>query len=396
MTSLPGSLAKQNPPQRRRGRGEGSVYQQADGRWAARLDLGYVDGKRRRPVFYGKTKREALAKLRAAQAQHAQGLPVTSDRQTVAQYLDQWLKATEPTVRPKTYSGYESIVRVRVVPHIGRRRLAKLTALDVQRLYADLEATGLSKRSIHHTHRVLKRALKQAVLWDLIGRNPCDGATPPRPDRARMQPLTQAQANQFLEATRDHRHAALYVLALTTGMRQGELLGLRWDAIDLEGGRLQVRQTLQRQRDKGLVFSEPKTARSRRTIMLSQRAVAALREHRRQNEQRLKLGSEWDDQNLVFANPTGGPLDPSWQTAVFKEALKDAGLPDVRFHDWRHTAATLLLAADTHPKVVSELLGHATITLTLDTYSHLIPAMHEQAATTMDALLIPADEMLGS
>jgi integrase len=155
----------------------------------------------------------------------------------------------------------------------------------------------------------------------------------------------------------------------------------------MTAGRVLVRHTLQRQREAGLVFVEPKTARSRRTIVLSQRAIAALRDHRRcQLEQRLTAGPLWQDQDLVFCNPTGGPLDPSWQTAVFKGTLMRAGLPRIRFHDLRHTAATLLLARRTHPKVVSEMLGHATITLTLDTYSHLVPVLHEQAAATMDAL----------
>lgn len=221
----------------------------------------------------------------------------------------------------------------------------------------------------------------------MIVRNPCDGVTPPRPARSEMHPLTQEQATAFLAATRDHRHHALYVLALSTGMRQGELLGLRWQDVDLDAGQLGVRRTLQRQREAGLVFSEPKTARSRRTIELSRPAVVALREHRRkQLETRLQLGPEWQDHGLVFTGLFGSPVDPSHQTAVFKQALKEAGLPVIRFHDLRHTAATLLLSRGVHPKVVSEMLGHTTITLTLDTYSHLVPTMHQQAPREMDAL----------
>lgn len=388
MTSLLDSAPPQNPPRRRRGRGEGHVRQMPDGRWVAQLDLGYIAGKRKRPAFYGKTKSEALRKAREARAEHERGLPVTPERKTVAQYLTEWLAATEPTVRPKTYVGYESIVRTRIVPHLGRRKLGRLTALDVQKLYADLEAAGLSKRSIHHTHRVLKRALRQAVRWNLIGRNPCDGATPPRPDRSEMHPLTQEQVSTLLEATREHPDHALYVLAVTTGMRQGELLGLAWSDVDLDAGHLRVRRALQRQRGKGLVFTEPKTARSRRTIHLSRAAVAALREHRRQqNAERLRLGPAWQDHDLVFPRADGTPRCPTQTTKAFQRALTAAGLPRVRFHDLRHTAATLLLSAGTHPKVVSEMLGHATITLTLDTYSHLLPTMHEQAAAAMDRML---------
>lgn len=192
----------------------------------------------------------------------------------------------------------------------------------------------------------------------------------------------------LLGATRDHPAHALYVLAVTTGMRQGELLGLRWQDVDLAAGRLVVRRALQRQNAAGLVFVEPRTARSRRTILLSQRATAALRDHRsRQLEQRLLAGSAWQDQDLLFCNGSGGPLDPSWQPATFYAELRRLGLPAIRFHDLRHTAATLLLGRGVHPKVVSEMLGHATITLTLDTYSHLVPALHAEAAAAMDDLL---------
>jgi len=373
----------------RRGHGEGSVYQrESDGLWVGSIDLGYVNGKRKRRPLYGKTRREVTKKLAKALHEYQQGLPVAAERLTVAQFLERWLVASvQPSVKSKTYEGYESIVRVRVVPRIGRKQLAKLTPLDLQQLYANLQAAGLSKRSVHHTHRVLHRALRQAVSWDLIPRNPCERVTPPRPGRSEMQVLSEEQATAFLEATKDHPHHALYVLALTTGMRQGELLGLRWQDVDLDAGQLAVRQTLQWQRSRGLVFTTPKTARSRRIIILSQRAVQVLRRHRtRQLEFRLSLGEVWQDSDLVFTNEIGGPLSPSQQTRVFQRALAAAGLPKMRFHDCRHTAATLLLSKGVHPKVVSEMLGHSTITLTLDTYSHLVPVLHQQAAATMDAV----------
>jgi integrase len=274
-----------------------------------------------------------------------------------------------------------------VVTHIGKRQLAKVTSLDLQQLYSDLQEAGLSARSVHHTHQVLHRAFVQAVRWDLIPRNPCDGVTPPRPNCSEMHVLTREQVNALLAATTGPQLRALYTLAVTTGMRAGELYGLRWGNVDLSAGRLRVRRALQRQRGNGLVFVTPKTVRSRRTIMLSKWAVSVLREHRtRQLEQRLSAGPLWHDQDLVFCGTAGKPLDPSTETGQFSDTLKRAGLPHVRFHDLRHTAATLLLAQGTHPKVVSEMLGHGTIALTLDTYSHLVPALHEQAAATMDAL----------
>src|SRR5215213_9596037 len=370
--------------QKRRGHGEGSIKQRADGLWEARVSL--EGGKRR--SFYGKTRREAQDKLRGALRDLDAGLDLSTDRQSVAQFLDKWLAASvKPSVKTKTYEGYESIVRVRVAPRIGNRQLAKLTPLDLQALYTELADAGLSARSVHCTHRGLHRAFVQAVRWNLMARNPCDGAQGPRATRSEMKVWTPEETDAFLIATRPHPAHAPYMLALTTGMRQGELLGVKWADIDLTAGTLAVRRALQRQRGKGLVFEEPKTARSRRSIHLSQRAIAALRAHHdRQTFDRRAAGSEWNALDLVFCHANGEPLDPPYQTAIFKNAVEAADLPAIRFHDMRHTAATILLSRGVHVKLVSELLGHATIVLTLDTYSHLIPAMHGGAAAAMDAV----------
>jgi integrase len=371
---------------KRRGHGEGAIYQRkGDGRWVGALIL--PNGKRK--SLYAKTRADVTAKLRAAMKGLDDGISLDTDRQTVASYLDKWLAAgVKPSVRVKTYEGYESIVRVRVAPDIGRKQLAKLTALDLQALYTELADAGLSARSVHHTHRVLHRAFVQAVRWNLIVRNPCDGAQGPRATGSEMKVWTPEQTDAFLIATRQHPGHALYMLALTTGMRQGELLGLKWADVDLSAGTLAVRRSLQRQRGKGLVFEEPKTARSRRSIRLSQRAIDALRAHHdRQTFDRRIVGSEWNARYLVFCHATGEPLDPSYQTTIFKKAVEAADLPAIRFHDMRHTAATMLLAKGVHVKLISEMLGHATITLTLDTYSHVIPAMHGDAAAAIDAIL---------
>jgi integrase len=369
---------------KRRGHGEGALFQRADGRWVARLNL--PDGSRK--TYYGTTQKEAAAKLKEAKKDLDDGVDLNAEKLTVAQYLDKWLASSvKPSVKPKTYEGYESICRVRVAPKIGTKKLAKLTALDLQALYTDLAESGLSPRSVHHTHRVLHRAFVQAVRWRLIPRNPCDGVQGPRATRAEMKVWTPEEADAFLVATRDHRMHALYVLALSTGMRQGELLGLKWADIDFAAGTLALRRSLQWQRGNGYAFVEPKTARSRRSIHLSQKAVAALRAHKdRQAWDRKTAGAEWGEHDLVFCNAVGGPLCPSHQTAAFKVAATAAKLPALRFHDMRHTCATILLAKGVHVKLVSEMLGHSTITLTLDTYSHLIPAMHGDAAAVMDAV----------
>src|SRR5680860_1924129 len=371
---------------KRRANGDGSIYQrESDGRWVASIML--PNGKRK--SFYGKNRKATNDKLREAVREIDQGVDLSGPRSTVEQYLNKWLDSSaRPSVKTKTFEGYESIARVRVIPRIGLLPLAKVTPLDLQKLYADLTKMGLSNRSVHHTHRVLHRAFSQAVRWNMIPRNPCDGATAPRPQRTEMRVLTAEQSSALMSQTRDHPSHALYALALSTGMRIGELLGLQWQDIDFDGERLFVRRALQRQNEKGLVFIEPKTARSRRSIKLGKGAISALREHKRnQLTRRIALANQWHDQDLVFASDTGGPVDPSWQRELFKKALSDAGLPAIRFHDLRHTAATLLLSRGVHPKVVSEMLGHSTITLTLDTYSHLVPILHDQAAELMDSIL---------
>jgi integrase len=373
-----------------RGHGEGSIFQRkSDGRWVAAVTVTDASGRTRRVRHYAKTRAEARATLRELQRRQEAGVHLTARSFTLAAYLDQWLSASvKPSVRPRTYEGYESIVRVRVVPRIGGLKLPQVTPAIVQQLYTELSTAGLSSRSVIHTHACLHKAFSQALRWGLIARNPCDAVDPPRAEHAEMRTLSSEQMTRFLEATKEDRLHALYVVAASAGLRLGELLGLQWHDLDLDASRLQVRRSLQRHRNAGLVFSEPKTSRSRRTVLLSQRAVVALREHRkRQLAERLALGPMWQDHDLVFCNLMGGPLDPGTVSSGFGVALKRAGLPTVRFHDLRHTCATLLLQAGTHPKVVSEMLGHTTIVLTLDTYSHVVPAMHAEAAATMDALL---------
>lgn len=375
---------------RRRGHGEGGIFQrESDGRWVSRIRL--EGGKTR--TYYGKTRKEVTDKLKAAQKQVEEGLSLDTDRITVTQFLERWLTDTvKPSVKTRTYENYESVVRVRIVPRIGTVKLGKLRPLDVQKLYTDLKEdkdSPLSPRSILHTHRVLHRALGQAVKWNMIARNPCDGATAPKAQRTEMQVLTPDQVRQFLTATATHDAHALYVLAITTGMRAGELLGLKWSDIDLDTGRVTVQRALQQQNGgKGLVLVSPKTARSRRMTLLGPTAVAALKAHHdRQAFKRREVGETWQDQGLVFTGPKGGPTDPSWSRQVFYKALDDAGIPRVRFHDLRHTAATLALMQGVHPKVVSEMLGHGSIGLTLDTYRHMLPAMHQQAADALERVL---------
>lgn len=369
----------------RRGYGEGSVYQKPDGRWTAQLRL--ADGTRK--TYYGASKTDVRNKLKAARAAADSGLVVPDSNMTVREYLEGWLeRVVKSSVRPKTFDAARLNV-ARVLPLIGNLRLQKLSPASVQIVYSRLLAAGLSKRSVEQVHEVLHRALRQAVQWGFIGRNPADAVSVPRPVRHEMKTLSEEELRRLFAATaRVDRLHPLWVLLGTTRLRIGEALGLRWEDLDLDRGRLEVRRALQRQRGAGLVFVEPKTARSRRSVYLATGTVEVLRWHSaRQAKERLFAGAQWVDSGLVFTTRTGRPLEHGTVTYGFGKALKAAGLPKMRIHDLRHTAATLLLKHGVHPKVVQELLGHSTITLTLDTYSHVVPSLHAEVATHMQGIL---------
>ena len=373
----------------RRGPNEGNIYQRADGRWEARLNLGYEGGRRRRKSFYGHTRREVQEQLTRAMRDVQQGLPVATDeRQTVEQYLRRWLvDAVRPSLRPKTYTTYEGYVRLHLIPELGRIPLAKLGPHDVQGMFNRKSAAGMSPRSVHHMRAILRSALAQAVQWGELPRNVAALVKPPHVPRREMQALTLDEARTFLGVVHEDRLGALYTLAIATGLRQGEALGLRWEDVDLDAARLAVRHALQRVNGK-LQLVEPKTALSHRTIILPELVVAALRQHRSQQlRDKLWAGSRWQEFGFVFTTTIGTPLDGSNVTHRLQKILAAASLPRLRFHDLRHTAASILMAADIHPRQVMDLLGHSQISLTLDTYSHVAPALRQEVADRMEALL---------
>lgn len=365
------------------GNGEGSIYRRSDGRWEGAVSLG--NGRRRR--FYGKTHGDVQRKLVDVQKAAQDGLPLIGERQAVGKYLESWLEAARPSVRPQTHRRYEQYVRLHAVPVIGRVSLSKLSPLHLQRLYKDRQDAGLSATSVRHLHAVIHRALGQAARWGYVARNVADLVTPPRMTRLQMRALSPEQSRTLVEAAQGDRFEALYVLAISTGMRQGELLGLKWADVDLDSGMIQVKATLQRTRD-GFAFLEPKTARSRRQVALTRAAVAALRRHKvSQLEERLRC-PYWQDPEIVFATEVGTPVEsPNLLRRSFFPLLARAGLPRIRFHDLRHTAATLLLGQNVNVKVVSEMLGHSQIAVTLDLYSHVTPTMQRQAVEALDAVL---------
>ena len=368
----------------KRANGEGTIYKRKDGRWTSRVSL--PGGKRK--DFFGKTRQEVAEKLVEATKKRQENLPIVDERQRVDQFLAAWLESIVPSVKPKTHVTYEGLVRLHAVPSIGKVALARLSPQHLQRLYGKRLDAGLSPQSVRHLHAVLHRALEQATRWNLVVRNVADLVTPPRAQRHEMKTFDPAQARLLLGAAKGDKLEAFYVLAVTTGMRLGELLALRWQDVDIEEGSIRVRGTLSRTSE-GLVITEPKTHGSRRQVSLGEIAVEALRLHRvNQTAERLLGGSDWRDNGLVFANKVGRPIeDTHVRRRSFEPLLAKARLPRIRFHDLRHTAATLLLAQGIHPKIVSERLGHSRVGITLDLYSHVTPTMQREAAVAMDALL---------
>jgi integrase len=374
----------------KRGHNEGSIYKRDDGRWVACITVGYLNGKRQRKSFYGETRNEVQKQLATALRSQQQNLPMASDRQTVGQYLHHWLvDSHKATIRAKTFATYSYIVNSHLIPGLGRIVLSRLSPQQLQQFMNAKLEEGLSARTVHHCHAVLRTALEEAVRWGLVGRNVAKLVKPPRPKRSDIQPLDPEQVRKLLETIRGHRLEALFTVALAVGLREGEALGLRWQDVDLDAGRISVRIALQRISGK-LQFEEVKSATSRRHITLPLIAVEALRAHylRQQQEQEL-LGERWPNTGLVFTSTRGTPLEPRNAVRLFQRMLQKAGLPHKRFYDLRHTCATLLLVQGVHPRVVMEILGHSQISLTMNTYSHVSPTLQREAASRMDDVLSP-------
>jgi integrase len=367
-------------------KGDG-ITKRKDGRYMARYTVHTADGPKRRTI-YGRNYGEVEQQLAIARGDAARGIIYDAGTTTVGEWLTAWLTdSVRATVRQRTYERYESIVRVHLIPTLGRVKLSALTPAHVRGLYREKLDAGLAPRSVLHIHRTLSKALKQAVMDGLIPRNAAAPVKPPRPRREEIRPLDRGQVRTLFEAARGDRLEALYIVAVTTGLRRGELQGLKWDDVDLEVGTLQVRRTLSEPKG-GYIFEAPKSGKGR-SVRCSQRAVEALRSHRaRQNEERLRVGALWQDQGLVFPSSIGTPLLGGNLNRSFKALLQRAGFPQTfRFHDLRHTCATLLLRQGVNPKFVQELLGHADISLTLNVYSHVLPDMGDTAAGAMDAAL---------
>ncbi|MBI3910611.1 MAG: site-specific integrase [Armatimonadetes bacterium] len=377
---------------------KGTIYQRGKDTWLIAVDLGKAaNGKRKRlwkTVHGGRREAEReLTQLLRERDTHTLAEP---NRLTVAEYLGHWLSDyARPNVAPKTWERYEEIVRLHLIPALGGLRLDRLQPLHIQGAYSRwLESGrrdgkgGLASRTILHHHRILREALQQAVRWQLLARNPADAVDPPRPAPQEMAALDEAGTARLLEAARDTWLYVPILLAIATGMRRGEILGLRWQDVDLEKGALSVRQTLEQTQANGLAFKQPKTPKSRRAVALPAVIVQELRRHRgAQAERQLLLGPTYHKSDLVCCHDDGSLIRPSVLSKCFGSLLRRSGLAHVRFHDLRHTHATQLLREGVHVKIVSERLGHSTVGITLDTYSHVLPGMQEDAARRMDTVL---------
>jgi integrase len=372
---------------RKRGNGEGSIYRTKTGLWRGSYWVPTAEGLKRRYVS-GKTRKECAQKLTKATADRDGGLIFDAGDLTVGKYLNRWLSdSIRGTVRVSTYERHEGIVRTHLKPALGRIKLKNLTPAHVRSLHREKLDAGLAPATVRKIHSTLHKALSQAVSDGLVPRNPA-AVKAPRPAPEEMRPLSAGETHKFLDTARANRFEALYILAVTTGLRRGELLGLRWEDADLENGVLRVARALVREGGR-YRSGETKTKRGRRSIRLTPRAVNALSAHRKkQLEERMRLAGLYEDQDLIFATQKGTPINPeNLVKRSFKPLLERAGLPEIRFHDLRHTCATLLLGSGVHPKLVQELLGHATIAMTLDTYSHFLPSMGDQTAMAMEEAL---------
>ena len=355
--------------------------------WYATIDLppDSITGKRRQKRVSAPTKRECEARIRDILNQSDMNHSADAQKITYAEYVGRWLESVEPSLRPATFRRYRDMLNRHAVPRIGHIKLIKLSPLDLQRLYADRLASGLSSTTVHLLHVVLHRTLKQAVRWGMVSRNVTEMVDPPRRTFPEITTWNSDQVARFLEAGDQHYLGALWRLALLTGMRRGELLGLKWEDIDLEQGTLAVRRTLSRGQGGTWEIGHPKTTSGQRSIALPRSCVTVLKKHRvAQNTERLRLGALWDDHDFVFTNRAGGPLHVNSMVLQFEKLTKATGLPKIRFHDLRHTSATLLLAKGIHPKIVQERLGHSDISMTLNRYSHVTPDMQRSAADTLD------------
>lgn len=373
---------------KRRGHGEGSIYQRSDGKWCGSVDLGYIGGKRKRKVVYGDTRKDVAEKIKILLRQQQLGQNIAPDKLTVAQFLQRWMDdVIAVKARPLSIRSYEYLIRNHITPTLGHIALTKLTPQDVQTLMRQKIEGGLAASTVLDIRSCLRAALNQAMKWELVGRNVATLTTPPRDSVYKPVILSTEQCIRFIEAVRGHRLEALYLTALTLGLRRGEVLALRWSDIDIPNSVLRVSASMM-QKDGKSVITETKTRAGVRTLPLPEFLAEALAAHSdRQSIERGVAGKEWKEHTLVFPSPDGSPLPGPAMYNQFKVILQRANLPDMRFHDLRHACASLLAANGVHPRVAMEILGHSNIAMTQNIYTHILDVSKREVATMLDRIL---------
>jgi integrase len=377
---------------------QGHIRKRGKGSWTVVIDLGRDPATGRRRQLWQSikgTKREAQSLLVQLLHQRNTGIEALPGKITVGEYLHRWLQDyARPNTAPKTYRCYDDVIRRHLIPVLGTMPLTKLRPQHIQAYYSRALQSGrldgrggLSARSVLRQHQVLHTALRHAVRWQLLARNPADAVEPPKPERLELAAPGPKEIRRLLSAAAATPYGVLVHLAVMTGLRRGEILGLRWQDVDLDAGVLRVQQTVQWLPRQGFIFRQPKTGKSRRAVALSPDTVRSLRQHR---SQRLK-GSLTpthirQDDGLVFTTPLGTPINPSNLRRTWLRIVNRAGLNHLRFHDLRHAHASLMLQQGIHPKVVSERLGHSGVGITLDIYSHVLPGLQAEAAAQLDRL----------
>lgn len=377
----------------------GSIHRRGD-TWTVRWRTETGDGRKQHSKGGFRTKKEAQEFLTEAMAAIRGGVFSEPTKVTVGEFLlERWLPARKLAVRASTWASYDTAINRHVIPHLGPIQIQQLSPDRLDRFYADLSAAGLAPKTVRNVHVMLHKALHDAVRKNLVPRNVAAAADPPkltRSARSEMATWTPEQLRAFFTGITSHRLAAAYVLAATTGMRRGEVLGLRWSDVDLDARHLHVRQTILSV-NYHVTLGRPKTLRSERKIALDAATVRALRAHRRAQRAEIEaLGRGYHNQDLVFARENGDPVHPDYFSQTFDRTVKRLKLPKIRLHDLRHTHATLGLKAGVPIKVISDRLGHATTAFTMDIYTHAIPAIeHDAAEQIADIVFGDTDEPQG-